>query len=116
MVANPTLLATLIASCLYDRGETCTTKLLSIILISSSRKHHSFRLVPKTHSYNQSTITLDESFLSAIFLCQPLKILGPDPQYSQNDYFCKKCNKGNMMFLESMEAVTNLYQPIVNDG
>ena len=51
--------------------------------------------------------------LSVLILHQPFRILGPDPQYSQNDCFCQKCSKSTVMSLE--QQYQNLPKLVITD-
>lgn len=61
----------------------------------------------KSHPFKQCIIISDASFLSVLFVCQSLRILGPGPQCSHFDCFWEKYAKCNVMFL-GMYTSSNL--------
>lgn len=94
--------ATWVTSILLIYSET------AILCALFSHSYHSLCFVMKNHPFKQCiSIISDASFLSVLFVCQSLRILGPDPLCSHFDCFWEKYTKCNMMFL-GMYTSSNL--------
>jgi len=66
----------------------------------------------KNHPFRQCIIISDASILIVLFMCQSLRILGPDPECSHFDCFWENYTECNMMFL-GMYTSSNLTVTVV---
>lgn len=70
----------------------------AILCALFSHSYHSLCFVMKNRPFKECIIISDASFLSVLFVCQSLRILGPDPLCSHFDCFWEKYTKCNIMF------------------
>ena len=89
--------------------EISTIKHFSIILIGIF--FPSWLFIP---SGPQETANMNNTSCitpwSVILSCQPIRLLGPDPQYFLFDHFWDKSSKSKVHFLECAVSVTSIVQ------